>query len=69
MGKDKFLKHLCQVVTNLDQFKGLFGYLEQRDMVPAFLAHGQMVLVRGVIGKLSFLKLEKTGTVTVSMRR
>ena len=30
MDKDEFLKHLCQVVTNLDQFKSLFGYLEQR---------------------------------------
>jgi len=48
-------------VTNLDQFKGLFGYLEQRNMVPAFLAHGDMVLVRKVIVKTDLLKTNNFG--------
>ena len=46
MDKDEFLRYLCQVVTNLDQFKGLYEYLKQHKMVPGFLAHGEMVLVR-----------------------
>ena len=49
MGREEFLKHLYQVVTNLDQFKSLFGYLRQKGMIPGFLAHGKMALVRKVI--------------------
>ena len=49
MSDKELLKCLCQVVTNLDHFKGLYEYLKQRDMVPDFLAHGEMVLVRKVI--------------------
>ena len=37
------------MVTTLDQFEGLYEYLKQRDMVPGFLAHGEMVVVKGVI--------------------
>ena len=57
MGKEALLKCLCQVVTSPDQFKGLYEYLRQRKMVPDFLAHGDMVLVREVIIETSFLKL------------
>ena len=39
--KDAILKYLCPVVTTLDQFKGLYEYLKQRNMVPGFLAHGE----------------------------
>ena len=49
MSDEELLKCLCQVVTSLDQFKGLYEYLKQRKMVPDFLAHGEMVLVREVI--------------------
>ena len=40
MDKDEFLRYLCQVVTTLDQFKGLYECLKQREMVPGFLVHG-----------------------------
>ena len=56
MSKDKFLKHLCQVVTTLDQFKGLYEHLKQREMVPDFLAHGGMALVRKVIVETDLLE-------------
>ena len=46
MSDEELLKCLCQVVTTLDQFKGLYGYLRERKMVPGFLAHGDMVVVR-----------------------
>ena len=46
MSDKELLKCLCQVVTSLDHFKGLYGYLKQRKMVPGFLAHGEMVVVR-----------------------
>ena len=36
MTDEELLKRLCQVVTSLDQFKGLFEYLKQRKMVPVF---------------------------------
>ena len=42
MSDEELLKCLCQVVTSLDHFKGLYEYLKQRKMVPAFLAHGEM---------------------------
>ena len=58
MGKNEFLKYLCQVVTTLDQFKGLYEYLEQRNMVSGFLAHGEMVLVRKVIVETDLLETE-----------
>ena len=41
MSDEELLKCLCQVVTSLDQFKGLYGYLEKRKMVPAFLHTGK----------------------------
>ena len=63
MDKDKFLKYLCQVVTTLDQFKGLYEYLKQRDMVPGFLAHGEMVLVRKVIVETDLLETDNFGRV------
>ena len=44
MSDEELLKCLCQVVTTLDQFKGLYEYLKQRNMVPGFLAHGEMGL-------------------------
>ena len=66
IGREEFLKHLCQAVTNLDQFKGLFRYLKQRGMVPGFLAHGDMVLVRKGIVETIFLKLVISADVTVS---
>ena len=41
MSDKELLKCLCQVVTNLDHFKGLYEYLEQRNMVSAFLRTGK----------------------------
>ncbi len=61
MKDDEFLKCLCPVVTTLDHFKGLYEYLEQRKMVPAFLAHGQMVLVRKVIVETDLLETKGFG--------
>ena len=61
MGDKELLKYLCQVVTTLDHFKGLFGYLEQRNMVPSFLAHGKMVLIGKVIVETSLLKTRNGG--------
>ena len=67
MSDEELLKCLCQVVTTLDQFKGLYGYLEQRDMVPGFLAHGEMVLVRKVIVETGLLETDNISViVTVS---
>ena len=56
MNNEELLKYLCQVVTTLDHFKGLYGYLKQRNMVPGFLAHGNMVVVRKVIVETDLLK-------------
>ena len=41
MSDKELLKCLCQVVTSLDHFKGLYEYLKQRKMVPAFLHTGK----------------------------
>ena len=40
MNDEELLKCLCQVVTNLDQLKGLYEYLKKRKMVPTFLHTG-----------------------------
>ena len=61
MSKEELLKYLCQVVTTLDQFKGLYGYLKQRKMVPDFLAHGDMALVRKVIVETDLLETDNFG--------
>ena len=54
--RDEFLMYVCLVVTTIDHFKGLFGHLEQREMIPDFLAHGEMVLVRKVIIETDLLE-------------
>ena len=61
MDKEEFLKYLCQVVTTLDQFEGLYGYLKQRKMVPSFLAYGEMVVVRKVIAESGLLETDCFG--------
>ena len=61
MNREEFLRCLCQVVTGLDHFKGLLGYLKQRKMVPAFLAHGEMAFVRKVIVETRLLKTNGLG--------
>ena len=61
MSDKELLKCLCQVVTSLDQFKGLYEYLKQRNMVPGFLAHGEMVLVRKVIVETDLLETDSFG--------
>ena len=61
MSDEELLKCLCQVVTTLDQFKGLYEYLKQRDMVPGFLAHGEMVVVRKVIVETDLLETDNYG--------
>ena len=58
MSDKELLKCLCQVVTSLDHFKGLYEYLKQRKMVPGFLAHGEMVLVRKVIVETDLLETD-----------
>ena len=58
MSVEELLKCLCQVVTSLDHFKGLYEYLKQRKMVPGFLAHGEMVVVRKVIVESSLLETD-----------
>ena len=59
MNDEELLKCLCQVVTSLDHFKGLYEYLKQRKMVPGFLAHGEMVLVRKVIVETDLLETDR----------
>ena len=61
MSDEELLKCLCQVVTSLDHFKGLYEYLKQRNMVPGFLAHGEMVLVRKVIVETDLLETNGLG--------
>ena len=63
MNDEELLKCLCQVVTSLDHFKGLYEYLKQRKMVPGFLAHGDMVLVRKVIVETDLLETDDIGRV------
>ena len=46
---------------SLDHFKGLYEYLKQRKMVPDFLAHGEMVLVRKVIVETDLLETDRWG--------
>ena len=48
-------------MTTLGQFKGLYEYLKQRKMVPDFLAHGRMVLVREVIVETDLLETKQFG--------
>ena len=64
MSDEELLKCLCQVVTSLDHFKGLYEYLKQRKMVPDFLAHGEMVVVRKVIVETDLLE---TGRLSVGV--
>ena len=67
MSDEELLKCLCQVVTSLDHFKGLYEYLKQRNMVPGFLAHGEMVVVRKVIVETDLLETDDVrSSVTVS---
>jgi len=61
MSKEELLKCLCQVVTTIDHFKGLYVYLKQRKMVPGFLAHGEMVVVREVIVGTNLLETNGFG--------
>ena len=61
MRDEELLKCLCQVVTSLDHFKGLYEYLKQRKMVPGFLAHGKMVPVRKMIVETDLLKTKYHG--------
>ena len=63
MSDEELLKCLCQVVTSPDHFKGLYEYLKQRNMVPGFLAHGEMVLVRKVIVETDLLETEQVRSV------
>ena len=55
MSDEELLKCLCQVVTSPDHFKGLYEYMEQRSMIPSFLAQGKMALVRKVIVEADLL--------------
>ena len=67
MNDEELLKCLCQVVTSLDHFKGLYEYLKQRNMVPGFLAHGEMVVVKKVIVETDLLETDRfRSSVTVS---
>ena len=61
MSDEELLKCLCQVVTRLDQFKGLYEYLKRRNLVSNFLAHGEMVLVRKVIVETDLLEIDDFG--------
>src|ERR1700727_2432301 len=61
MNDEELLKCLYQVVTNLDHFKGLYGYLRQRGMVLGFLAHGNMVVVKKVIVETDLLETGHSG--------
>ena len=61
MSDNELLKCLCQVVTNLGQFKGLHACLKQRKMVPSFLAHGETVLVRRVVVEVNLLETNDCG--------
>ena len=63
---EELMKCLCQVVTTLDHFKGLYKYLKQRNMVPGFLAHGEMVVIKEVIVETDLLKLIGMAIVTAS---
>ena len=61
MSDKELLKCLCQVVTTLDHFKGLYEYLTRRNMVSGFLANGEMVLVRKIITELGLLDTNDFG--------
>ena len=57
----EYWKYVWPIITTLDHFKGLYGYLKQRDMVPDFLAHGDMALVRKVIVETGLLETSELG--------
>ena len=42
----EYWKYVWPIITTLDHFKGLFEHLKQRNMIPDFLAHGNMALVQ-----------------------
>ena len=63
MTDEELLQCLCQVVTSLDHFKGLSQYLEQRNLVPRFLSHGKMAVIREVIVGTDLLETKYDGPV------
>ena len=52
MPDEDFLKHICLIMTTLEHCKGLFEYLKCREMIPGFLMHGNMELVKKAIIEL-----------------
>ena len=61
LGRNEFLEQLYPTVTTLDQFRALFVCLKQRNIIPAFLAHGKMSLIREVIVETNLLETDDTG--------
>jgi len=52
MTKDVFIRDLCPLMTTLDHYHGLGGingFMESHDLIPSFLAHGNIKLVRKVM--------------------
>ena len=61
MNNEELLKCLCQVVTSLAHFKGLYEYLKRRNLVPDFLANGKMTVAKGVIAETNLLETDDFG--------
>ena len=61
MSDGKIIRYICPVITTLNQFKGIYEHLKQRNMIPGFLAHGEMVLVKKVITETNILKTDIYG--------
>jgi len=48
MTKEEFIRDLCPLITTLDHYHGLRGFMKEHYLTPSFLARGSMVLVRKI---------------------
>jgi len=58
MDNDKFLKQLCPVVKTLGHYYGLVEYFKSHKMVPSFLVHGNMKVVKEVIAEIRYCDIQ-----------
>ena len=49
MNHDTYLNHICPIMTTIEDYKGFLEHLKHREILPDFLAHGNMTLVRKAI--------------------
>ena len=53
-----FLRQVCPLVASFDHFKGLFGYIKKKKIIPKFLMHGNMAFIRHLVTEIIDKKFE-----------